>query len=134
MLALLPTFVNRYTVGLFLFFVTVVYVQHLRLNVSELTKENIQLQDVMKAQKETIVNLRKDIESVRLLEKTLQEEKDKIEVEKKKLNETLYREKNKKKSLEELALKKTSLIEKLVNNATEKTLKCFEVISSGGDC
>ena len=39
-----------------------------------------------------------------------------------------------KKTLEEIARKKTSLIESKVNVATENVIKCFELLSSGGDC
>lgn len=39
-----------------------------------------------------------------------------------------------KKSITELAKKKRTLVQKALNNGTDKALKCLEVVSSGGDC
>jgi phosphopantothenate synthetase len=46
----------------------------------------------------------------------------------------IYRENDNKKSLEELAVKKTGLVQKVINKATKKAFDCFVTISEGGDC
>ena len=52
----------------------------------------------------------------------------------KKLKEKLYRENRGKKSLEELAVGKSKTVQRLINDATEDVLKCFENISENRKC
>lgn len=39
-----------------------------------------------------------------------------------------------KKSISELAVKHAKLVEKAINNGTEKALRCLETVSRGGNC
>ena len=125
---------NKYVLIALLVLSTLGYIHYLRSSNDSLRTEKAALEVSNKTQQETINNLHEDIESVRKSIVALDTEKKSIEKQKKELDETLYREKNKKKSLEELAIKKTSLIEKLVNKATKAVFDCFELLSKGGDC
>lgn len=125
---------NKYVlIGLFVVS-SLLYVNHLRTSNATLRNEKIKLEQTIVEQQEAVAALKRDIKQIVESNNIVAEEKTKLENEKKALDETLYREKQKKKSLEELALKKTTLIEKLVNAATKKVFNCFEVISQGGDC
>jgi len=125
---------NKYVIGIILVLSVLGYIQYLRSSNASLRTEKAALELSVQLQQETITNLQADIKQVRELEKSLQEEKKAVDKQKKDLDDTLYREKKKKKSLEELALKKTTLIEKLVNKATKEVFDCFETLSKGGDC
>lgn len=129
---------NKYLIIIALVLTTVTsgYVYYLRTSAKieslehekeTLTLENTKLHEVLALQEKSY----KEIVASR---DNLIKEINKVNNESKDLVETLNREKNKKKSLEELAIKKTSLIEKKVNAATQRVLECFETLTKGGDC
>lgn len=60
--------------------------------------------------------------------------KQKAELDKKTTDLINQLNRNGKKSISELAVKHSKLIEKAVNNGTEKALKCLEIVSRGGTC
>lgn len=102
--------------------------------IEDLLKENGRLEVVIQQQKDAIVQIQKDYKEVIASKDELSKQIDKTQTEVQELKEKLYRENLGKKPLEELATKKTTLIEKKINKATEEVLKCFEVLSQGGDC
>lgn len=60
--------------------------------------------------------------------------KQKAELDKKTADLVNQLNRNGKKSISELAIKHSKLIEKAINNGTEKALKCLEIVSRGGNC
>lgn len=112
------------------------YIYHLRATnkIERLSNENHELQKIVEQQQKTIENLKINYEKIIVAKDQLNKQLEENQQELDKLKETLFRETQGKKSLEELARKKTSLVEKKVNKATDKVLKCFETLSQGGDC
>lgn len=129
---------NRYVIGALSLTALIVsfyiYYLHATHTIETLTRNNVELETALNEQKQITADLEKNYTKVLEARESLQKEIEKARVESDKLQETLTREARNKKSLEELARKKTSLIEKKINNATEKTLNCFEKITEGGDC
>jgi len=125
---------NKYTAAIVLVLSVLGYIYFLRHSVEVLQKEKTELLLVVEQQKRAVEQMQKDIANVVKAKDDLVAAKESLDAEKKKLEETLYRETKKKKSLEELAQKKTTLVQKLVNKATQEVFDCFEVISAGGDC
>jgi hypothetical protein len=89
---------------------------------------------IVEEQTLAIAQIRRDIVATAKAKDDLVKTEKKIDSKKKKLQDTLFRENRKKKSLEEIAQKKTTLVQKLVNNATQKLFDCFEIVSNGGEC
>lgn len=116
--------------------VTTFYIYHLRTShtIERLTNEKVELQKIVENQQKTIENLKINYEKIIAAKDELSKQLEENQKELDELKETLFRETQGKKSLEELARKKTSLVEKQVNKATDKVLKCFETLSQGGDC
>lgn len=123
-------------IGIFSLLLLSFYIYYLRASskIESLTRDKIELEQVVEDQKKAITQLRQDydkiIQAKEELRKDVEAIRDDVEREKKKL----FRENRKKKTLEELAKKKTSLIEKKINDATDNVIECFETISRGGDC
>lgn len=110
------------------------YVQHLRSANEELRNDKAALEVSVETQKETIKQILEDHKDITEAKTKIQEKVAKLEESSRKLEETLYRERRRKKSLEELAIKRASLIQKLINKATQKQFDCFELISQGKEC
>jgi septal ring factor EnvC (AmiA/AmiB activator) len=83
---------------------------------------------------EALNNVRQDYENVTKSMKRLEVERQRSVSKLEELRKTIYRENQKKKSLEELAKSKTPMVEKRINEATEKKLKCFEKLVKGELC
>lgn len=52
-----------------------------------------------------------------------------LSVERERVTKTFIREQSGKKSMRELSLKRTRLVEKAINNGTQKTFRCIELIT-----
>lgn len=102
--------------------------------IDELTRQNQELQIVIEQQKKAIEQIQRDyknvIESKDELNKQIQDTQTEVQ----ELREKLFRENQGKRPLEELATKKTTLIEKKINKATDDALRCLELLTRGGDC
>ena len=102
--------------------------------IDELTRQNQELQIVIEQQKKAIEQIQRDyknvIESKDELNKQIQDTQTEVQ----ELREKLFRENQGKRPLEELATKKTTLIEKKINKATDDALRCLELLTHGGDC
>jgi hypothetical protein len=122
--------------GTFVLVVLAFYVYHktTQARIENLLKENGRLEIIVQQQKTAIEQIQKDYKSVIESKDELSKQIENTQTEVQELREKLFRENLGKKPLEELATKKTSLIEKKINKATEEVLKCFELLSQGGDC
>ncbi len=129
---------NKYIIGAVLLVTvfTSAYIYYLRTSskIEKLEHDNQILQLENDSLKQAIVQIQKDYQAIIEAKESLSERTAELEKQTKNIKDTLYRENQKKKSLEELAIKKTSLIQKKVNDATGKVLECFETLSKGGDC
>jgi septal ring factor EnvC (AmiA/AmiB activator) len=129
---------NRTLVGIVLFLCVVfsfyAYHIHASSRIDSLTRENTQLQLVIEQQKKAIESIKTDYKKIIAAKEELAQEIKNTQTEVEELREKLYRENLGKKPLEELATKKTSLIEKKINKATEEALRCIELLTRGGDC
>jgi virulence-associated protein VapD len=90
-------------------------------------QEIYNLQESIKDTVKTYDGIIKDI-------KELNDEHNKNLTEIEKLRNVLFRENRNKKSLESLATKKSSLIERRINNATKNILGCIENLSENREC
>ena len=110
------------------------YYQYTSRTIENLRNENAQLKEDNAQLQENIVQLKKDFSAIITAKDKLAAEKEELEKKSKELEDTLFRERKGKKPLEELALKKPSLVEKKINEATQNTFECIEKISAGGKC
>ena len=129
---------NRYMVviGAFLSLCLAFYLYHLKatIAINNLTEERNQLKKTVEQQIETLNKVQEDYKKIIKARDDLETENQTLHDKERKLRESLYRENKQKKSLEKLAMKKTSLIQKKINEATKKVIECFEQISTGGEC
>lgn len=123
-------------IGTFAFVLVSFYIYHLHAShkIEALTRENAQLELVIEQQKKAIESIKTDYNKIIVAKDDLANEIKKTQTEVEELREKLFRENLGKKPLEELATKKTSLIEKKINKATEKEFRCIEKLTQGGDC
>lgn len=122
--------------GTFVLVLISFYVYHktTQARIENLLKENGRLELVVQQQKDAIQQIQKDYKTVIESKDELSKQITQTQTEVQELREKLFRENLGKKPLEELATKKTTLIEKKINKATEDIFKCFELLSQGGDC
>lgn len=129
---------NRVLVGLgtFVLLALSFYIYHLHAShkIESLIRENAQLELVIEQQKKAIENIKSDYNKIIDAKDELAKEIKQTQTEVEELREKLFRENLDKKPLEELATKKTTLIEKKINKATEKEFRCIEKLTQGGDC
>lgn len=129
---------NRVLVGIgtFVFVVASFYIYYLQSShkIETLSRDNAELQLVIEQQKRTIENIKTDYNKIIAAKDELAREIKQTQTEVEELREKLFRENLGKKPLEELATKKTSLIERKINKATEKEFRCIEKLTQGGDC
>lgn len=129
---------NRVLVGIgtFAFLVVSFYIYYLQAShkIDTLSRDNAELQLVIAYQKRTIENIKTDYNKIIVAKDELAREIKQTQTEVEELREKLFRENLGKKPLEELATKKTTLIEKKINKATEKEFRCIEKLTQGGDC
>lgn len=129
---------NRVLVGIgtFAFVAVSFYIYYLQAShkIDTLSRDNAELQLVIAYQKRTIENIKTDYNKIIVAKDELAREIKQTQTEVEELREKLFRENLGKKPLEELATKKTTLIEKKINKATEKEFRCIEKLTQGGDC
>lgn len=102
--------------------------------IDELTRHNQELQTIIDQQKKAIEQLQRDYKHVIEAKEELNKQIQDTQTEVQELREKLFRENQGKRPLEELATKKTTLIEKKINKATDAALRCLELLTRGGDC
>jgi predicted transcriptional regulator len=135
---LLPLLANKYIVGSVVA-VTLLGAAYMRYNHVVGQRDDLEKQLQIQTftneqQKETIKTLQENCKEVLDSQKNFTEEVTKLQEISKDLDKVLNREQEGKKSLGELAKKKKTLIEKKVNNATQKVFECFESISRNKEC
>lgn len=102
--------------------------------IDTLTRQRDELERVVEQQKKAIEQIQKDYTQVIQSKDELTKQIQDTQTEVQELKEKLFRENLGKKPLEELATKKTTLIEKKINKATEDVFRCLELLTQGGDC
>ena len=102
--------------------------------IDTLTRQRDELERVVDQQKKAIEQIQKDYTQVIQSKDELTKQIQDTQTEVQELKEKLFRENLGKKPLEELATKKTTLIEKRINKATEDVFRCLELLTQGGDC
>lgn len=129
---------NRFVIGLvsLAFFVLACFTYYIYASskIELLEKDNRTLQQVVEDQKRQIETIKKNYENLIKAKDQLQREIDDIRRQEQEEIDKIQREERNKKSLEELALKKSKLVERAINRATQNVFQCFEIISLGGDC
>lgn len=135
---LVKIYQNRYliVVAAFVSICTLFYIYFLQASstIDRLETENTNLKVVVQQQIDAFNKMRKDYDDIIKAKDELGKEIQELQERQKVLEDTLYRENRGKKSLEQLATKKTSLIERMINRATEKVFQCFVEVSKGGVC
>lgn len=102
--------------------------------ISHYVLKTIELTKIIEEKDKLMIALKESYDKIVESKDALVKEISRTDKELTELKDKLFRENRNKKSLGELAAKKTSLVEKAINNATEKVFKCFEIISKNGDC
>jgi len=138
-LALLSTlYKNRLVISIVgvAFLILSFYTYHLYASarIDSLVRDNQELSRKMEQQQREIDNLKVNYVQIIQAKDELLKEVENLKSQQKIEEDKIYRENKKKKSLEELAIKKTGLVQKVVNKATKKAFDCFVTISEGGDC
>lgn len=129
---------NRVVIGIitlaFFLLSCLTYYIYASSKIESLQKDNTHLSQELEEQKRIIETLKQNYENLIKTKDNLVREIDDIRRQEQDEIDKINREQNKKQSLEELALKKSQLVEKAVNRATQNVFQCFEIISLGGDC
>ena len=125
---------NKYVIGAILIIMIYFTYRSMSLAIEDLENKTAIQTETIKQQVDTIESLKKDYNDIIKKRDEYKHEAEKLGEDKRLLEEKLYRENRGKKSLEELAVKKSTLIEKKINSATDNVLNCFERISHGEDC
>lgn len=129
---------NRFVVAIGTFAILLVsfyvYYNVTQSRIESLTRQNKELEIVVQQQKQAIEQIQKDYKQVIDSKEELTKQIQDTQTEVQELKEKLFRENLGKKPLEELATKKTTLIEKKINKATEELFRCLELLTQGGDC
>lgn len=122
--------------GVFLTLISsfVIYYKIAQSRIETLTKENGRLELVVEQQKQAIEQIQQSYKEVIVSKDELAKQIQDTQIEVQELREKLFRENLGKKPLEELATKKTTLIEKKMNKATQELFNCLELLTRGGDC
>jgi len=106
------------------------YVGYLRSTIQTLRANNATLNSAVKIQKDTIDTLLRDFDQAKGLMQQYFDKYKELEKRAADLEDTLYREKYGKDSLEELILRdEKKRVEKLINEATNKVMRCFEILT-----
>lgn len=138
-LAFLKTlYQNRYVVisSSVLVLILSFYAYHLHATkkIEALERDNKELIRIVEEQQKQIDVLKVNYDAIIKAKDELLTEVESLKVQQRKEEEKIYRENRNKKSLEELAIRKTGLVQKVINKATKKTFDCFVTLSEGGDC
>lgn len=102
--------------------------------IRDLRKQNAKLHQENQILQLSLEEAHKNYTKIRESLKVTIKEKEKSAKELDSLRRTLFRENMGKKSLEELAESKSNLVEKKINQATSRVLKCLEKTSKGEIC
>lgn len=102
--------------------------------IQSLKKENEQLKANNIVLEQSLEEYQKNHDKIRRSLDAAMAERQKSLSELENVKKTLHREIRKRKSLEELAIAKPKLIEKRINDGSEKVTKCFENLSRGLPC
>jgi hypothetical protein len=106
------------------------YINYLRGTINRLEQDKVTLQVAVELQQQAITQLQDDFKKVIAAKDAITKKTKELEKKTEELKETLFRENDGKTSLEELALiDKKGRIQKLINNATKKVFRCFEILS-----
>ena len=106
------------------------YIGFLRSTIDTLETDNSILKSAVKTQQVAIDSMQKDFKKISELNQEYNNRIRELEKQSQELENTLYREKYGKDSLEDLILKdKKKRIEALINEATQRVMRCFELIS-----
>lgn len=112
------------------------YIYHLRATnrIESLERDNKELNRIVAEQQKQIDVLKVNYDAIIKAKDELSTEVQALKEQQRQEEQKIYRENDNKKSLEELAVKKTGLVQKVINKATKKAFDCFVTISEGGDC
>lgn len=112
------------------------YIYHLRATnrIESLERDNKELNRIVAEQQKQIDVLKVNYDAIIKAKDELSTEVQTLKEQQRQEEQKIYRENDNKKSLEELAVKKTGLVQKVINKATKKAFDCFVTISEGGDC
>lgn len=102
--------------------------------IESLERDNKELTRQVEEQQKQIDTLKVNYDSIIKAKDELLVEVQILKEQQRKEEDKIYRENRDKKSLEELAIKKTGLVQKVINKATKKAFDCFVTLSEGGDC
>lgn len=106
------------------------YWNHLTSTIQDLKIENNKLQEALVQQTTAYNKLKQNYEQILSLHAEYQKTVSKLENEKNRLEKVLYRERENNHSLEQVILKdKKRRVEKLINKASAKVLRCLELLS-----
>jgi len=106
------------------------YISYLRNAIVRLEQDKVTLQIAVETQQRTIVGLQEDFKKVIAAKDAIVNKTKELEKKNDELRETLFRETLGKTSIEDLALlDKKGRIQKLINEATKKVLRCFEILT-----
>ena len=138
-LAFLKTlYQNRYVVisGGVIILLLSFYSYHLYASgrIESLERDNKDLARQVEEQQRQIDVLKVNYDAIIKAKDELLTEVENLKTQQRKEEEKIYRENRDKKSLEELAIKKTGLVQRVINKATKKAFDCFVTLSEGGDC
>ena len=111
-----------------------IYYLHTTHRIEILERDNIEMSKLVDKQQKQIEAIRKNYDEIVKAKDDLFTEIEKLKQEQKTEEDKIYRERKSKKSLEELAIKKSKLVERVINKATQNVFTCFETLSRGGDC
>jgi len=112
------------------------YAYHLHASgkIETLQRDNQELSRRVEEQQKQIDTLKVNYDSIIKAKDELLVEVQALKEQQRKEEDKIYRENRDKKSIEELAIKKTALVQKVINKATKKVFDCFVTLSEGGDC
>jgi hypothetical protein len=106
------------------------YISFLRNKVSVLEKDNAALQVAVQEQQKTITGLQEDYKKIITAKDDIVKKTNDLLKANDKLKDELFRETQGKKSIEELILlDKKNRVQGILNKATEKVLRCFEILT-----
>lgn len=102
--------------------------------IESLERDNKELSRQVEEQQKQIDTLKVNYDSIIKAKDELLVEVQALKEQQRKEEDKIYRENRDKKSIEELAIRKTALVQKVINKATKKAFDCFVTLSEGGDC
>lgn len=106
------------------------YIAYLRSTIETLEKDNATLQIAVQEQQKTIVALQQDFKAIIKAKEEINNKVRELEKKNDDLKDKLFRETQGKTSIEDLILlDKKGRVVKLINKATKKVFRCFEILT-----